>query len=188
MSEAGKGKLLLFTRLLQEKLGRLPCTLVKYTCLGVAKDSCLTLKQATHKVVHKSNGNPLRNIFPPKVVSEPDPVTGQYNPFPTFQFTGSLRPLYPLTPKRAVPDSIQRPDYAEDGIPRSEQKFVGRNNIKILTKEEQDSMRKVCRLAREVLDIAAREIRPGITTDHLDEVVHKACIERDVSLEFTAHT
>ena len=187
MSEAGKGKLLLFTRLLQEKLGRLPCTLVKYTCLGVAEDSCLTLKQATHKVVHKSNGNPLRNIFPPKVVSEPDPVTGQYNPFPTFQFTGSLRPVYPLTPKRAVPDSIQRPDYAEDGIPRSEQKFVGRNNIKILTKEEQDSMRKVCRLAREVLDIAAREIRPGITTDHLDEVVHKACIERDVSPEFKAH-
>ena len=42
-------------------------------------------------------------------------------------------------------------------------------------------MRKVCILAREVLDIAAREIRPGITTDYLDEVVHKACVERDVS-------
>lgn len=42
-------------------------------------------------------------------------------------------------------------------------------------------MRKVCRLAREVLDIAAREVRPGITTDYLDEVVHKACLERDVS-------
>lgn len=41
-------------------------------------------------------------------------------------------------------------------------------------------MRKVCRLAREVLDIAAREVRPGITTDYLDEVVHKACLERNV--------
>lgn len=41
-------------------------------------------------------------------------------------------------------------------------------------------MRKVCRLAREVLDIAAREIRPGVTTDYIDEVVHKACIERNV--------
>lgn len=41
-------------------------------------------------------------------------------------------------------------------------------------------MRKVCRLAREVLDIAAREVRPGVTTDHIDEVVHQACIERNV--------
>lgn len=41
-------------------------------------------------------------------------------------------------------------------------------------------MRKVCRLAREVLDAAARELKPGVTTDYLDEVVHKACIERDV--------
>ena len=42
-------------------------------------------------------------------------------------------------------------------------------------------MRKVCRLAREVLDIAAREIKPGVTTDYIDEVVHRECIKRDVS-------
>ncbi|EZG07769.1 methionine aminopeptidase, type I [Trichophyton rubrum CBS 735.88] len=42
-------------------------------------------------------------------------------------------------------------------------------------------MRKVCRLSREVLDIAAREIRPGVTTDHIDKVVHQACLEREVS-------
>ena len=42
-------------------------------------------------------------------------------------------------------------------------------------------MRKVCALAREVLDIAAQEVRPGVSTDHIDEVVHRACIERDVS-------
>ena len=41
-------------------------------------------------------------------------------------------------------------------------------------------MRKVCRLAREVLDIAAAAIKPGITTDSIDEIVHKACLERDV--------
>ncbi|RQM08078.1 hypothetical protein DH86_00001414 [Scytalidium sp. 3C] len=39
-------------------------------------------------------------------------------------------------------------------------------------------MRKVCRLAREVLDVVAAEVRPGVTTDYLDEVCHKACIER----------
>jgi len=58
--------------------------------------------------------------------------------------------------------------------------FVGRNKIKILTKQEQDGVRKVCRLAREVLDIAAREVKPGVTTDHIDKVVHEACLERDV--------
>jgi methionyl aminopeptidase len=80
-----------------------------------------------------------------------------------------------------VPASIQEPDYAKDGIPRSEQVFVGRNKITILDKAQQEGMRKVCRLAREVLDIAAREAEPGVTTDYIDEIVHKACLERNVS-------
>lgn len=42
-------------------------------------------------------------------------------------------------------------------------------------------MRKVCRFGREVLDEAARAIKPGVTTDYIDEVVHKASLERDVS-------
>ncbi|KAI9770025.1 MAG: Methionine aminopeptidase 1 [Candelina submexicana] len=106
-------------------------------------------------------------------------ATGHYNPFPTFPFTGPLRPVYPLSPKRIVPPSIPHPDYAKDGIPRSEQVFVGRNKITILDKQQQEGMRKVCRLAREVLDIAAREIKPGVTTEYIDEVVHKACLERN---------
>lgn len=79
-----------------------------------------------------------------------------------------------------VPESIPYPDYAKDGIPKSERKLVGRHNITILNKSQQDAMRKVCRLAREVLDIAAKAIRPGVTTDYLDEIVHKACLEREV--------
>lgn len=136
--------------------------------------------QADHKKSHKSQSNSFRSIFPPKVVSEPDPATGHFNPFPTFPYTGTLRPVYPLSPRRAVPKKIKHPDYAGDGQPKSEQVFVGRRNITILNKQEQEAMRKVCRLAREVLDIAAAEVRPGITTDYLDEVVHKACLERDV--------
>jgi methionyl aminopeptidase len=127
--------------------------------------------------------NPLRKLFPPKVVSEPDPESGLFNPFPTFGFTGPLRPVYPLSGKREVPKSISYPDYASDGIPRSEQRFVGRHNVKILDAKEQEGMRKVCRLAREVLDIAAAEVKPGVTTDYIDEVVHKACMERNVRLQ-----
>jgi methionyl aminopeptidase len=84
-----------------------------------------------------------------------------------------------------VPDHIKLPDYAKDGIPRSEQKFTNRNNITILDKAGQEGMRKVCRLAREVLDIAAAALKPGITTDYIDEIVHKACIERDVGIPIT---
>lgn len=135
--------------------------------------------QSEHKTIHKKS-NILTNLFPPKVVSEPDPATGHFNPFPSFQFTGALRPLYPLSPMRTVPQSIPHPDYAKGGIPISEQKLWGQHKIKILNKEEQEGMRVVCRLAREVLDIAARALKPGVTTDYIDEIVHKACVERDV--------
>lgn len=133
--------------------------------------------------MHKNKSNLLRTIIPPKVVSEPDPVTGQYNPFPTFPYTGPLRPVYPLSERRKVPERIQHPDYAKDGIPRSEQAFGARRNIKILTVTEQEGMRKVCRLAREVLDIIAAEIKPGVTTDYLDEICHNECLKRDVSID-----
>lgn len=147
---------------------------------GYAKRSLLTTStQSTHKVLHKKS-NFLSNFLIPSVVSEPDPDTGLYNPFPTFPYTGPLRPVYPLSEHRAVPKKIKHPDYAGDGIPRSERTIPGRTKIGILDKAGQEGMRKVCRLAREVLDIAAAVVRPGITTDYIDEVVHKACLERDV--------
>ncbi|KAI9771770.1 MAG: Methionine aminopeptidase 1 [Geoglossum umbratile] len=154
-------------------------------CLKLGKESffcaqdCFKRSWSEHKALHKSLSNPLSALFPPKVVSKPDPATGHVNPFPTFTFTGPLRPVYPLSPPREVPKSIPWPDYAKDGIPESERVFVNRNKISVLSEKEQDAMRKVCRLAREVLDIAAREVKPGVTTDWIDQVVHKACIERN---------
>jgi methionyl aminopeptidase len=34
-------------------------------------------------------------------------------------------------------------------------------------------------MSREVLDLAAAALRPGITTDEIDEIVHNATIERN---------
>ncbi len=42
-------------------------------------------------------------------------IDGTYNPFPNYDYTGTLKPVYPLSPKRLVPEHIGRPDYAEDG-------------------------------------------------------------------------
>jgi methionyl aminopeptidase len=139
--------------------------------------------QSTHKALHKTQSNFLHNFIAPKAISEPDPDTGLYDPFPAFPYTGSLRPAYPLSPHRQIPPSIKHPDYALDGIPRSERTFGVRNKIEILDKKGQEGMRKVCRLAREVLDIAAAAAKPGVTTDYIDEIVHKACIEREVGYE-----
>ncbi|KAF8228196.1 methionine aminopeptidase [Tricholoma matsutake] len=101
-----------------------------------------------------------------------------YNPFPNYAFTGSVRPMYPLSDRRKVPDHIPRPDYAEDGRSVSEAKHAGQPP-RILSKEEQERMRTVCRLGREILDIAASHVRPEITTDEIDEIVHNATIERN---------
>ena len=42
-------------------------------------------------------------------------------------------------------------------------------------------MRKVCRLSREVLDVVAAAVKPGVTTDYLDEICHNECIKRNAS-------
>ncbi|KAJ1324604.1 methionyl aminopeptidase [Microdochium nivale] len=160
------------------------------TCLKLGiKDSffcsqdCFKRNWNDHKSSHKTAQGKLANgilssLITPKAVSEPDPATGHFNPFPKYNYTGPLRPVYPLSPMRQVPKSIKRPDYADTGIPQSE-RFLNRNKFDILDQAGQDAMRKVCRLGREVLDIIAAEVRPGVTTDYLDEVCHKATIERD---------
>jgi methionyl aminopeptidase len=134
--------------------------------------------QAEHKKLHKSK-NPLANILAPNVVSKVHPETGTFNPYPTYPFTGPLRPVYPLSEKRMIPKSIPHPEWSQSGIPNYP--YVKRNNITILDEKGIAAMRKVCRLSREVLDIAAAAIKPGVTTDQIDEIVHNACIERNVS-------
>ena len=143
---------------------------------------------AQHKTVHKmAQGKThdviLCKIIPLKVVSEPDPVTGLYNPFLMYSFTRAVRPVYLLLSMRTLPKSIRHPDWSETGILKAEQR-LNCLKIDILNAKRQEAMRKVCCLAREVLDITAAEVQPGITTDYLDEVCHKACVKQDVSVTY----
>lgn len=130
---------------------------------------CFKSGWKTHKIIHDiaKGGAKLSHL--------PD---GVYNPFPNFEFTGTLHPWYPLSPKRQVPAHIQRPDHAETGIPKAELKERGQPP-RTLNAEEIEKMRTVSRLGREVLDLAASHVRPGITTDEIDEIVHNATIERN---------
>ncbi|KAL7056255.1 hypothetical protein AAHC03_020831 [Spirometra sp. Aus1] len=98
--------------------------------------------------------------------------------FSGYRFTGTLRPGK-KSPYRPVPESIPRPDYAETGIPISENDAKRSHTIVSLSDEEIEGMRVTGRLAREVLDTAIDAVAVGITTDEIDRIVHEACIERE---------
>lgn len=63
-----------------------------------------------------------------------------------YKFTGTMRPVYPLTEKRTIPDHIEKPDYADHPQGWSQCESVREKSVKILTKEEIEGMRKVCRV------------------------------------------
>ncbi|ONM05217.1 Methionine aminopeptidase 1A [Zea mays] len=88
-----------------------------------------------------------------------------------------LRP-HPISKMRVVPDEIEKPDWALDGIPKIEPDSDLQKRVEIKTPDLIERMRVTCRIAREVLDAAARVIKPGITTDEIDRVVHEETIAR----------
>eukprot|EP00126_Sphaerothecum_destruens_P004831 Sdes_comp18408_c0_seq1m8251 len=128
---------------------------------------CFKQDWASHKKLHSA------------VTASVEANTASSNEiYPNFAYTGPLRP-FPQSQRRTVPASIQRPDYADDGIPKSEMKNRGSTQIEVMSPEDIHKLRKVCQLARQVLDIAAAMVKPGVTTDEIDLVVHEACIARN---------
>ena len=78
-----------------------------------------------------------------------------------------------LSPRRGVPTSIERPSYvANGGVPTDEQ-----GPLTLRTPDEIDRMRRTGRAAGELLASMAERIKPGITTDELDAIVHERAIE-----------
>jgi methionyl aminopeptidase len=81
------------------------------------------------------------------------------------------RPLSPgkVTPRRAVPAHVPRPDYALTGRPRAQ----GRD---VKTPDELERLRRACRAAARVLRVSGEAVKVGITTDALDEIAHEETI------------
>lgn len=136
-------------------------------CLKQGVDSffcdqnCFKRNWGDHKLVHQQ------------------PDSKPYNPFPNYGYSGGVKPLYPLHPRRPVKEGILKPDHASDGIPRKEQLEGRTTHITILSADEVDKMREVSRLAREVLDAGAAAVKPGVTTAEIDRIIHEACMERN---------
>jgi len=104
-----------------------------------------------------------KNTLPPK--------------FEGFQFTGKIRPGI-ISPQVTVSNSIPQPDYAIFGEPISEKEGRSAHVIEVKTKEDIEGLRKVCKMAREVLDTASQYAKPGVKTDDIDKIVHKATIDK----------
>ncbi|MBG01071.1 MAG: type I methionyl aminopeptidase [Acidimicrobiaceae bacterium] len=75
-----------------------------------------------------------------------------------------------VSPRRNVPSSIARPPYAQTGDP-------GPSVLPLVrTQDEIKSMRKAGSIAAEVLLYVGEKVRPGITTDNLDQIAHDEII------------
>lgn len=72
-----------------------------------------------------------------------------------------------VSPRRAVPAQIRRPEYVGRAQPRRE------NPASVQTPEIIERMRVAGKLAAAALAAAGEAARPGITTDDIDAVVHE---------------
>ena len=78
---------------------------------------------------------------------------------------------YPLSPRRAVPASIERPHYVDVANPRED------GDIHIKDSETIEKMRSAGRIAANAMVAAAAHIAPGVTTDELDAVAHEYILD-----------
>ncbi len=75
-------------------------------------------------------------------------------------------------PWRDVPDGLKRPDYAESGTPGGDAEEM------VKTSDVLARMRVAATVAAEVLAASGAAVAPGVTTDALDAVAHKAYLDR----------
>jgi len=141
-------------------------------CLQLNLPASLFCTQECFKGYYKEHNKLHKLATPPSLLTQIPPE------FENYRFTGPLRPTM-KSPRRLIPDHIPKPDYAFSSIPHSEVEDRRTNkSIKEYNEEEIAGIRRACRIGREVLDIAGRAVRPGVTTDEIDRIVHEACIER----------
>jgi hypothetical protein len=93
-----------------------------------------------------------------------------------FPYAGEVRPGQ-QSPQRQVLDStISRPDYADTGVPVRGNKPMLPWIVEVKNAEQIEKMRASGKLARYILDLGGAQVKPGVTTDEIDKVVHDAVV------------
>jgi len=77
--------------------------------------------------------------------------------------------------ERKIPDHIEKPDYWQTGHPTIN--YSNPKSIEIKQPAAVAKMRRACELARKVLDAAAAMVKPGITTEEIDDFVFNYTIQ-----------
>lgn len=95
----------------------------------------------------------------------------------TFPYTGPLRPGNKSPQRVVLEESIVKPDYWQTGLPTKGKARLLPWMIEVKTADEIVKMRAAGKLARQVLDLAGRTVRPGITTDEIDTVVYNEIVQ-----------
>mmetsp|Transcript_69193 Transcript_69193/g.165916 ORF Transcript_69193/g.165916 Transcript_69193/m.165916 type:complete len:435 (-) Transcript_69193:147-1451(-) len=150
--------------------------------LGEATNtSCVAMDDASFRewcsaALEKTAPKELSKMSPEELLKPPKIFGDDY------QYSGKLRPAF-VTPQMRMRENEHckvMPDYAThpEGEAISERHCP--REAPIIQGAELETMRQACRYGREVLDIAARFMRPGVTGDEIDRVVFQACVDRKV--------
>lgn len=95
-----------------------------------------------------------------------------------FNYAGTVRPGKQSPQKIVVAENVLMfPDYAEDSIPKAKPQMLPWI-IEVKKPDEIEKMKAAGIVARQVLDAAGAAVRPGITTDEIDNIVHEESIKR----------
>jgi len=112
-------------------------------------------------------------------MTEEERMTTNYPDFRGYTFSGGLRPAL-VTPKVKMPEGTLCPDYAFHPSGVSEAERIGQKEVPVLEGKALETMREACRLGREVLDLAGRFMKIGVTGDEVDRIVYQACVDRKI--------
>ncbi len=79
---------------------------------------------------------------------------------------------YAITKPGEIPPGVTKPSWAQDGrMPPWD------NRPQVHTPENLVKMRAACKLAADILNMAGSMVKPGVTTEEIDQAVHKAAID-----------
>jgi methionyl aminopeptidase len=78
------------------------------------------------------------------------------------------------TPRRPVPPTIERPEYVDKPAPQPN------TDPNVQPPEVIEAMRVACKIAAQALVEAGKAVRPGVTTDDIDAVVHEFFLDNGV--------
>ena len=76
-----------------------------------------------------------------------------------------------VSPRLSVPTNIQHPEYVGNPAPKP---FIGSD---VKTPEQIEKIRAAGKIAAQAIEMLLSEVKPGVTTDHLDKLAHEFVLD-----------